>query len=220
MSSFDGFLKKMMSEHNDPPKNEVIHEGREKTGGSKRKTETPRPETRPKPRKTINENHDEDSFATVDDDDIVERAFQYAATFTKIVKKNFPNKSDREIVLKSVRAAINLIIGEESPKQSEKPHEKVKEVSVVKKASPPPQEIEYEHPNEDLDPYEIIRQAQTSRLPENYNPNEDVNITTTYNEKGEAEVDLSSMTNEDIHALRVLSGIENIPKQEEQVVNE
>jgi len=196
MSSFDSFLKKMMGED---ASQEKIHEGRERTGGSKKQSNTPRPSAKPKPQKqVVNESQE-------DDGEIVERALEYAATFTKIVRKNFPDKSNRQIVLEFVRNAINMMLGESTGSVSQASNAR------------PSQSIESK-PSQEEDPYEILRQAQTSRLPENFNPNAkvegDLNIKGKMNEKGETEIDLSSMTSEDMQALKVLSGIVPVPGQE------
>lgn len=202
MSNFDSFLKKMMGETEAPKK---IQEGKVKGGGVKPQTNTPRPPVKPQAQKPIVEDNDED--------DIVERAFDYAATFSKIVKKNFPDRGDRRVVLESVRSAINLMLGDTS--------------SVERPQNARENQIEVQAAEQvEGDPYELLRQAQTSRLPENFNPNAkvegDLNIKGVLNERGETEVDLSQMTSEDMRALRVLSGIEgttnNVPQGAEEEV--
>jgi len=205
MSNFDSFLKKMMGETDTPQQN--IIEGRMKTGGVKKQTDTPRPNTKPAPRKL--------EVSESIEDDIVDKAFEYAATFSKIVKKNFPDKSNRKVVLESVRAAINLMLGESV--------DSVKTASNVRNTVPQkPIEVKAADIDDDNeDPYEVMRRAQISRLPENFttdNASSDLHIKSFTNSNGETEIDLSHMTNEDMQALRILSGI--APKPEQGALNE
>lgn len=202
MSNFDNFLKKMMGD-TEPQK---INEGKVRTEGSKPKAETPRPATKPQPQKVQRQ----ESINEDNEDEIVERAFEYAATFSKIVRKNFPNKSDRKIVLESVRNAINMMLGESTGS-----------VATVSNSRQPMITSNDQVEESESDPYEILKQAQMSRLPDNFNPNVsvkgDLNIKGKMNEKGETEVDLSEMTAEDMQALKMLSGITSIPGQEQTI---
>lgn len=203
MSDFDSFLKKMMGE-TEPKEKESLET-------------TPLPKIIDKPvrKKQIIEKSKE--IIVERDDDIVERSLEYAATFSKIVKKNFPNKADRSVVLESVRNAINLILGNNSTVTATSVVDSpIVDRSVTKKNTPITENSQEE------DPYEVLKRAQTSNLPENFNPNiateNDLNIKISHDESGKVEVNLSEMTDADIYSLRVLSGIESTPKQE--VVNE
>lgn len=212
--NFDSFLKKMGKQTNPD-----IEETR-----------------RPAPRVVVEAQEPEDDFIETEDpneiyaredrsqkeekpmlteEEIVEKALDYARSVVKVVRQNFETDRERKIFFEAVRSAVNLCLGE-----SNKP---LPQVIVAPTPAPvtqpkgkkgkkdaPVQQTEQQVSGYELDGLDItdsIRKA-AQQAPLNLEEVEDFNIKRKVGTDGKVEADISGMTADDIKAFKILSGMD------------
>jgi hypothetical protein len=125
-------------------------------------------------------------------EEFIEDALDYANVIIKTVRKNFETSPQRKKILESIRSAINIYLGDQGS---------INPIVPIQTNISKPQEIKIN----DLTGQQVNIQNNKEDFLSN-----DLNIGVKVNSEGKKEADLSQLTSEDIHSLRVLSGVENI----------
>lgn len=147
----------------------------------------------PKPEPQIEERHEELN------EDFIEEALDYANVIVKTVRKGFDTVEQRRKVFESIRSAIDVYLGDY---QYNKPQSYT---PTQKSTSQSTNEIHMkDFTNQPVD----IKPQRPQGIMENK-----LNIGVKVGHDGKQQADLSGLTQEDYQSLRVLSGIEEIPKK-------
>ena len=142
----------------------------------------------------------------LDEEIIVERAFDYARIFMKTIRENFSDKHQRRIILETVRNAINMSLGSQ-PEQI-----------VSEQRQEPQKQKPQDWPDADDTPIRMNDFSDQPAPVQNKMVNEEdytrnLNLGLKMGPNGQPEVDVSKITNEDINDIKVLAGITEAPKE-------
>lgn len=216
MSDFASFLQKMDTETNgykkpQPVVEEPVYEEEEDEYEEEIDEEVEEEEY----------NEPEEDFSDeeeLDEEVLVERAFDYARIFMKTIRENFSDKHQRRVILETVGNAINMSLGSNQQpvvEQRQSQQEQPKKPQMMS-------EKDWNNiPNVQADENVQIRMNDFSNQPapqvqyqtseesgSGYNRN--VKLGLKMGKNGQPEVDTSQMTNEDVADMRVLAGIEEV----------
>ena len=191
-TDFLTFLQKMDNETS-PEKKSV----KKNTIKPVQKIEKPIQETKP-----VQESKSVQKIENIEDlrEEYAERGLNYASAFIKSIRKNFESKEERNIILESVRAAIDLYLGKSpSPVQVSNYSARIPKLNETK--IPTGEAIDYKI--NDLTDREVNVQQPLNE--ENYSRSLDLKMTTLPN--GSKTVDISGISQQEIDEIRVLAGI-------------
>lgn len=209
---FGDFLDKMTGNYTEKKK---------KTQTESKKTKRPKGHQTTKEfetkRKPINEKKEKEiSMPKNNDstsDDIVVKALDYSTRFLKIIYQNFKDEKERKIVLQSIKATIDLALGG----QGTTPQNIAKQVQA--QPQPQPQQKQPTNQNEnielhmnDLSGQEVDIKPQDSGS--GYNRN--LNLGLKVGNDGKQEVDLSRVSQKEMHEMMVLAGVDENQKKKEK----
>ena len=221
--NFDSFLRKMGKQTNPD-----IDETRRPKPKSTPRVVVEEREPEPEEEDIIETEDPDEVFAREDrsrkeettmltEEEIVEKALDYARSVVKVVRQNFESEKERKIFFEAVRSAVTLCLGESVkpvpqvivaptpvPVAQSKGKKGKKEASV--------QQVEQQvsgYGLEGLDITESIRKA-AQQAPINLEEVEDFNIKRKVGADGKVEADISGMTEEDIKAFKILSGMDQV----------
>lgn len=147
-----------------------------------------------KPKPQIEEKHEQNEELN---EDFLEEALDYANVVVKTVRKGFDTAKQRRKVFESIRSAIDIYLGDYSPKQYS--HQQAQP-----NTSQPTEIHMKDFTNQPVD----IQPQKPHGIMENK-----LNIGVKVGHDGKQQADLSGLTQEDYQSLRVLSGIEEAPKK-------
>lgn len=227
--SFGDFLNKMVgetdsngpkkkrpqpqTENQRPKKKKPLYEEEENNEEPKKKKEEPKKKENSMPQNSSSS------------DDIVVKALDYSTRFLKVIYDNFKNEKDRQVVLQSIRSAIDLALGGQSvtaqnissqnastqqPKRQSKPEQQTQSTN---------ENVEV-HMNDlsgqevDINPKQYYQQQTQEVQDGSYRKG--LNLGLKVRNDGKQEVDLSNVSQHDIHEMRVLAGVDPEQKKREQ----
>ena len=144
------------------------------------------------------------------EEEIVEKALDYARSVVKVVRQNFDSERERKIFYEAVRSAVTMCLGDSQPRMIVAPQPQ----PVIQKGKKGKKEAQQASAvsGYDLDGMDITEQVRKAaeQSPLNLEEVEDFNITRKVNSRGEVEADISGMTAEDIKAFKILAGVEQV----------
>lgn len=204
-TDFYSFLNKMDNETND---------GKKKTVKPEIKEHKEPPKKKPEPQNI----QEEVKLQTQSKEDLreeyVEKGLNYATVFIKSIRKNFKDKEERQIVLESVRTAINLYLGENikptyQPPIQERVQTSITPVTISEKdwERLSGEELQGNIPSGVTSNPTLPIKSMTTQKPLNEGYNRKLNIDCKLGPNGKPEVDLSTMTDKDVYDIKVLAGL-------------
>lgn len=225
--SFGDFLNKMVGEtDSNRPKKRRPQPQTESQKPRKKKPlyeeeEDKEPEKKEEPKKPKKENSMPQNSSS--SDDIVVKALDYSTRFLKVIYDNFKNEKDRQIVLQSIRSAIDLALGGQSVNAQ---NISQNTSTQPRKHSKPEQQSQATNENVEVHMNDLSGQ-QVDINPKQYYQNQaqevqdgshrkDLNLGLRVNNDGKQEVDLSNVSPHDMHEMRVLAGVDPEQKKREQ----
>lgn len=209
--SFGDFLGKMSGETNRPKtKKKPLREEKAKKEEPKTQKEEPR---REKPE----EEREKTMPKTNKKDDIIVKAMDYSTKFMKVIYENFSDEKDRTIVLKSIRSAIDLAIGDSTTSYNQNTNTQFQSPPSPQK---PEKAEQATNENIEIKMNDLSGQAIDIQQQQPHNEEDiyrqELNIGLKVGNDGKQEVDLSRLSANDMHEMRVLAGVDPEQKAREQ----
>lgn len=232
--SFGDFLNRMTGETSSekpkkprPPKREYINEGeRPKKKRPLREEEEDKEEKPKKKKEEPKQKENNMPQNSSSGDDIVVKALDYSTRFLKVIYDNFKNEKDRQVVLQSIRSAIDLALGGHSVNAQSITQQNASQPPQQPKKTKPEQQSQATNENievkmndlsgqeVDINPQQYYSQQAEEVQDGSYRKG--LNLGLRVNNDGKQEVDLSNVSQHDIHEMRILAGVDPEQKKKEQ----
>jgi hypothetical protein len=201
-------------EENIAPEEIYEREDRSRREERPRREESRREEPKREEKRRVVVEDYEDEPEQLTEEEIVEKAFEYAKSVIKVVRTNFNSDRERKIFFEAVKSAVSLCLGESQQQQSPRQQIVAPQILATKgkktKKNEPAIQAEQEVTGYELDGMDITEQIRKStQAPLKLEDVEDFNIKRKVNSRGEVEADISGMTADDMKAFKVLAGVQN-----------
>lgn len=229
---FSKFLSRMTNETSGR-KSPNINEGSQRSGGNKPQAQTPRTATKPKPRKIVEDDHEEyeeeeevsyhqeekPKNKSKIDEEFMDKAYDYAQGIIKVVRNNFKSTEERIVMLREIQKAAAFYLQSVGVQQNSQSFE-----TPIPPTSNDMFATEARMSESEWDSMPKIQNEQVSHTgvkmndltgsevnikpvqpTGDYSPN--LNLGIKIGPDGKQEADLSGVTQTDINEMRILAGM-------------